>query len=98
MIPFIAAVPFLGQESCWPKQTKDKYFDLLSKAESKVIVCEGNYAAWKMQKRNQYMVDNSDILIAVYDGTSGGTQNCVNYANTKTKQIIFINPNDYKEP
>jgi hypothetical protein len=38
------------------------------------------------------MVDNSDLLIAVWDGSSGGTSNCVSYATIKGKQIIRIDP------
>lgn len=96
-IPFIAAVPFIGQEKAWPKQSQDKYNELISKADMVEIVCEGGYAAWKMQKRNEWMVDNSTILIAVWDGTDGGTANCFKYAEKKGKTIIRINPNDLKD-
>lgn len=50
------------------------------------------YYPAKMQKRNEYMVDNSDIVIAVWDGTKGGTYNCVKYAQKLEKKIIQINP------
>ena len=41
------------------------------------------------------MVDNSDIIIAVWDGTKGGTYNCVQYAKKKNKEIIQINPKEF---
>lgn len=91
-IPYIAAVPFEGQEKAWPESSQKTYRSLLGKASEKVIVCEGAYAAYKMQARNQWMVDHCDILIAIWDGTLGGTANCVNYAKSKGKKIIFINP------
>lgn len=91
-IPFIAAIPFIGQESKWPEKSQKIYRDLLCKASEKIIVSSGSYTSYKMQIRNQYMVDNSDILIAVFDGSSGGTKNCVDYAISKNKQIIYINP------
>lgn len=91
-IPFIAAVPFAGQEKAWPEKSQRAFNLLLKKACEVVIVCEGEYAAYKMQVRNQWMVDHCDVLIAVWDGTSGGTANCINYAKSKNKQIIFINP------
>jgi uncharacterized phage-like protein YoqJ len=47
-----------------------------------------------MQKRNEYMVDNSDIVIAVWDGSKGGTYNCVKYAEKLGKKIIVINPKE----
>jgi uncharacterized phage-like protein YoqJ len=57
----------------------------------------GNYHPAKMQKRNEYMVDNSDFVIAVFDGEQkGGTFNCIKYALNQTNrnlQIHIINPN-----
>jgi uncharacterized phage-like protein YoqJ len=91
-IPFIASVPFAGQESHWPKRTQETYHKLLTKAQEVVIVSEGGYAAWKMQVRNQHIVDNSDKIIACFDGTTGGTYNCVQYAKQRGKEIIVIDP------
>jgi uncharacterized phage-like protein YoqJ len=91
-IPLIAAVPFVGQEKIWPQESQDKYHAVLNQAAEKVIVCEGGYASWKMQKRNQWMVDHSDLVIAVYDGSTGGTGNCVSYAKQQNKNMIIINP------
>lgn len=91
-IPFIAAVPFEGQEKAWPFKSQHIYKILLKNAIETVIVCDGGYAGYKLQKRNEWMVDHCDILIAVWDGTSGGTANCVNYAQSVNKEIIFIDP------
>ncbi len=90
-IPFIAAVPFVGQEFAWPLKQADHYRALLKKAQEVKIVTEGRYSGWKMQKRNEWMVDNSDKLIVVWDGKSVGTRNCVNYADGKI-DIIYIDP------
>lgn len=38
------------------------------------------------------MVDKSDIVIAIWDGSNSGTGNCVNYAKSKNKKIIKIDP------
>lgn len=89
-IPFIAAVPFKGQESVWPDESKRKYNILLSKADDVVYVCDDGYASWKMQKRNEWMVDNCDILLALWDGSSGGTDNCIKYAKKQGKKIINV--------
>lgn len=91
-IPFIAAIPFSGQEKAWPEKSQRAYQALLSKAAEKIIVCDGGYAASKMQLRNEWMCDNCDTLIAVWDGTAGGTANCVKYAQSINRDIIFINP------
>ena len=46
-----------------------------------------------MQRRNEYMVDKADTLIAVWNGTSGGTANCVKYAKKKGVDIVRLDPN-----
>lgn len=91
-IPFIAAVPFIGQESVWATESKKIYNKLLAKAVEKVIVSDGEYSAQKLQIRNEWMVDHCDKLIGIWDGTPGGTGNCIKYAKLKNKEIIFINP------
>lgn len=97
-IPFIAAIPCDGQDSVWKIQaTKDHYYYLLSKAEEKIVVSPGPYEINKMQLRNEYMVDRCDILVAVFDGSSGGTSKCVKYAESKNKQIYTIDPKDFNK-
>lgn len=93
-IPFIAAVPFKEQDKVWPERSKRIYNTLLSKAESIIIVSSGGYHPSKMQIRNEWLVDQCDKLLACFDGTSGGTANCIKYAKSikKSEDIIFINP------
>ncbi|HEX8696973.1 MAG TPA: SLOG family protein [Longimicrobium sp.] len=79
-IPFDAYVPFAGQESRWPEPSRRRYQGLLARAERVVIVCPGGYAPEKMQLRNERMVDDADFLLALWDGSSGGTCNCIAYA------------------
>jgi uncharacterized phage-like protein YoqJ len=93
-IPFTAAIPFVGQEKAWPQSSQQTYHKLLSKATKQVIVCQGGYAPQKMQTRNEWMCNHCDQLIAVWDGTPGGTGNCVQYAKSINKTIIFINPRE----
>jgi uncharacterized phage-like protein YoqJ len=95
-IPVHAYVPFPGQDSAWPDHAKSIYNVLLNKCKSVKLCSEAPYAAWKMQRRNEMMVDDCDLLIAVWDESPGGTANCVKYAQKKRKPIIFINPKDLK--
>jgi uncharacterized phage-like protein YoqJ len=89
-IPFIAAVPFARQESTWPEPSQRLYRDLLVQAAETVIVLPGGYAPYKMQVRNEWMVDRADCVVALWDGTSGGTANCIAYANKTGKPIINL--------
>lgn len=79
-IPFVAAIPFQGQESQWPEQSQREYCGLLHLAAEVWHVCEPGYENWKMQTRNEWIVDNCTHLMALHDGTAGGTNNCVKYA------------------
>lgn len=97
-IPFTAALPFVGQEDNWPKHSQEWYEWLLIRADDVVVVSPGGYSAAKMQVRNEWMVDHCEKLLAVWDGTGGGTGNCVNYAYYKHGRSFIhrINPNDFR--
>ena len=46
-----------------------------------------------MDKRNRYMVDHADFIIAVWDGRPSGTGKTVTYARGRNgKSIIVIDP------
>lgn len=95
-IPFVAAVPFAGQESKWPERAQADYRRLLAHAAEVVIVSRGGYSFDKMHKRNRWIVDHCDRLLSVWNGTLGGTYNCVMYAMKRGwkigEQIINIDP------
>ncbi len=92
-----AYIPFEGQESKWPSTAQQLYSALISKCKRIKVSCNAGYAAWKMQKRNRDMVDDADFCIAVWDGSTGGTANCVNYIKLKRKPLLLINPNTLEE-
>lgn len=82
--------PFPSQACKWPESSQRLYKRILNKANSVIAVCDDPYAAWKMQKRNEAMVDDSDIVLAMYDGSVGGTGNCIDYATKQSKKIINL--------
>jgi uncharacterized phage-like protein YoqJ len=86
-VPFVAAVPFSGQESAWPAGSQEQYRRLIARAKRVAVVCDGGYAAWKMQRRNEWMVDKADAIVAVWNGTPGGTKNCLVYAAAKQRPV-----------
>ena len=98
------AIPFEGFESQWPPASKELHREHLILADKVTIVDEeskyqtsfltGKYHPLKMEMRNRYMVDNSNYVIAVFDGSKSGTENCIKYAKKRNKEIIIINPNN----
>jgi uncharacterized phage-like protein YoqJ len=80
-IPFMAAIPFEGQEQYWPADSQRQYRRLLRGASEVVTVCRPPYSITEaMQLRNEWLVDNADHLSALWNGSGSGTGNCVAYA------------------
>ena len=57
-----------------------------------VTVLQEHYSPGCMMKRNRYMVDHADLIIACYDGKSGGTLNTLRYAIEREIQIVHLPP------
>jgi uncharacterized phage-like protein YoqJ len=56
----------------------------------KTVISE-RYFKGCMQKRNRYMVDKSDLVLAIWNGKEeGGTWNTIKYARAKNKPIKYI--------
>lgn len=94
-IPVIGAVPFKGQESKWFPESVKLYNRILEKCEEVVTVSEGGYSREKMLIRDYYMVDRcTRNVVALYNGTGGGTKHTLDYAEQQIKagkQINVVN-------
>ena len=78
-------------EITYNKDNDEMYVDIYQKISNTLIPGDKlNFKA--MQKRNEYMVDLADRVIVVWDGSKGGTANCVKYAENVGKKIIRIEP------
>jgi len=92
-IPLTAAIPFLGQQNIWPKEIRDYYDELVERATTVKILHPGGYTREKLLKRNLWMVENSDALLALWDGSEGGTGHCVSCCLTspnRNYQLINV--------
>ena len=76
----------------WNIYDRVKYRNIISLADTVKLVSDEEYKPYLMQKRNEYMVDHSDKVIAVWDGSKSGTKNCIDYAKKVGKDIIFVQP------
>lgn len=88
-IPLSAYIPCPNQELKWSKVDQIEYNNLLEKADNITYISE-YYTNWCMQKRNEAMVEDSNLVLALFDGSSGGTKNCVDFAKKKNKEIINL--------
>jgi len=96
-IKLIIAQPFLSQPAKWPQDAKRRYDKILQKAHKIIAVKDDPYAPWKMQARNEWMVDNSNAVIAVWNGLPGGTENTVKYSQAKGRPVLVIDPVEQNE-
>ena len=96
-LPFIVAAPCRNQDSKWPKQSQERYKKMLGLAMDVVYVHDGPYRDGCLNKRNEWMINHCDALVAVWDGSPGGTAHCVKYARSAGKPIVMVNPNNLKE-
>lgn len=91
-IKLICAIPFSEQAKGWSLMWKQRYQELLKAADIVRQLCK-TYQRGCYHIRNRFMVDNSDLIIAIYDGgNTGGTAYTVNYARELGKEIVIINP------
>ena len=85
----ICASPYEGFETRWSQDWQKRYKRVIKKADL-VRYISPEYSPSCFQIRNEYMVNHSNRLIAVYNGEAGGTRNTLNYAKKKDIEIIII--------
>lgn len=91
LISLEAAIPCEHQSDRWNMADRNRYNALLSQCDTKTYVGR-EYTDDCMIKRNRYMVDKADLLIAVCGNLSGGTGATVRYAKEKGVEVILIQP------
>jgi len=90
-IPFIAAIPCEGQEKFWGFDQKTRYKALIEKAQEAVVVSPGTYEAWKMAKRNQWIVDKSSVILTYWNGEEkSGTGMTLGMARKKGVPVMNL--------
>ena len=94
MYPYIkleSVIPYEDQASKWSETERERYFELLAHCDTETML-QAQYASDCLTKRNKYMVNKSDILIAVYNGRLSGAMEAVTYAKLQGKTIFSIDP------
>jgi uncharacterized phage-like protein YoqJ len=94
-IPFIAAIPYPGQELGWTWPAQQHWEALMTKAARiQLVDLEAPKTYWeaveKLHARNHWMVENSQAVIAGWDGSDGGTAECIRYAQGRGVMVHRI--------
>lgn len=80
-IPYRAYIPGKWQPDAWPPPARAVYERLLARAAAVRVCVVGSYGADAMRIRNTHIINDSEMLLALWDGTrAGGTWHCWNYA------------------
>ena len=90
-IKLIGALPCKNQDALWNSVQKDRYKKLLKQLDGIRCIYD-KYIDGCMIERNEYMVNNSSLIIALFDGKAGGTAKTVKYAQSMGKKVVMIKP------
>ncbi len=90
-IKLIGALPCKNQYKVWKEYQIDRYKKVLAKCDN-VRCLYDKYNDNCMLERNDYMINNSSLIIALYNGKGGGTGYTVRNAKKKGLDTIIIEP------
>ena len=85
----ICASPFDGFDQSWGADWRRRYAAVMADADFVKFICP-HYSRACFQIRNEWMVDRSARVIAVYNGESGGTRNTINYAARRNVGVVNV--------
>ena len=87
-VKLICAGPYEGFERGWSHDWQQRYNAVRRSADLVRYICPG-YSRACFQIRNEWMVDHSALVIAVFNGQPSGTKNTIDYA--KRKGVAYRN-------
>ena len=91
-LTLVAARPYEGQAERWGQAQQSRYASLLAKCDYVYTLAE-HYEAGVFHRRNRFMVDHAQSLLAGYNGRrGGGTSYTVHYAQKKGSTIHIVPP------
>ncbi len=95
-ISYTAVIPCINYETTFEKEGLKKFVFSKSRASKLIELNNDNPSEKAFDEAGNTVVDNSEILIAIWNGQEakglGGTADIVEYAKSKNKTIIHINP------
>jgi len=86
-----AVIPCSEQADKWGAAWRERYFELVARCNRETLISM-HYTRDCMHRRNRFMVDNSALIITVFDGRPGGTMATRRYAASKNLEIIDLRP------
>lgn len=88
-----AALPFSDQAARWTEHQRARWQTIVDRCDIKTVVQE-HYDRGCMLRRDRYMVDQSSVVLAVFEGSSGGTKYTLDYAAKHLLDILLMDLNN----
>ena len=88
-VRLICASPYRGFENRWSREWQERYRRVMERADLVRFICH-EYSKDCFQRRNQWMVDHSARVIAVYNGQPSGTRNTIEYARRCEVPVVLL--------
>ncbi len=84
-----AVLPYEEQSKNWNEKTRNDYYEIIEKSDVDTLL-QKYYSADCFKNRNKYMIDNSQVLIAIWNKKNNHLSHAIRYANSKGKPVNII--------
>lgn len=88
-IHLICAVPYPDFEKRWSIHWQQHYQRIVQESDL-VRTITPSFSMESYQIRNEWMVDRSSLVIAVFNGEQSGTKNTIDYAKAHGIEVAMI--------
>lgn len=90
-VRLIMVIPFDGQADRWPEDQRRRWLAAIE-ASDRVIRISHDYDRGVFFRRNHYLVEQADLLLAAFDGQPGGTAGTIAYARRHGVRVARLDP------
>jgi uncharacterized phage-like protein YoqJ len=91
-ISFVAEVPVKTQSSKWPSARDKQFWQTQVDSADLMNVYAESYSPRAMQLRNEGMIRAAQLVLAVWDGSAGGTGHAVRFARQQNIPVFMLPP------
>jgi len=89
------AIPYETPATWWTEKQRDRYFSIIEKCDKEALI-QNHYSSDCFKICNEYMLRESDYLLAVWNGRRGRTATAISLARSRNVHVIIINPDTFE--
>ena len=88
-VRLVLALPYPNFERSFRAEWRALYGEILERADEVVYVSQGYYHGC-YHRRNDYLADNADVMLAYYEGSEGGTRYTLKRAEARGVRVVNL--------